>query len=180
MSRRVATQRRARLGGAELALADPLLERIESSEREVFLRRRAELAPLPPVAERSSLAEPPWMKQIEQLARQLQVYCYHPKLSRWSARGWPDLSLLGKRALWIECKADDGQLTEEQVRVIDLMLACGLEVHVLRPWHGLRLVADILTGQAAGGASRCRPASALRRGGEAATVAPTSDPGGEP
>lgn len=153
--RRVRTQRSVRLGGAELPLADSILEQVEASDRAAYLTRRAQLAPLPPVAERTELAETPFQRQIEGLAKRLQVYCYHPKLSRWSERGWPDLSLLGRRALWIECKDDDGQLTEKQVEVIDRMIGCGLEVHVVRPWHGLQVVADILTGTGAQGPTRC-------------------------
>ncbi len=160
--RRVKTQRAVSLGGTELPLADALLERVEADEHAAYLRRRDELAPLPPRAERSTLAEQAWQAQIERVCRTLQVYCYHPKLSRWSERGWPDLSILAQRALWIECKTDAGVLTEGQVLVIDRMLACGLEVHVLRPWHGLQYVAEVLTSSASGdgfwGPTRCRPA----------------------
>lgn len=146
--RRVAAQRGVRLGGRELPLDSELLERAAKLERSAYLARRAELAPLPPVAERSGTTETAWQAQIVRLAQQLGFYVYHPKLSRWSERGWPDLSLLGRRALWIECKDDDGQLTEKQVEVVDRMRACGLEVHVLRPWHGLQRVAEVLQGVA--------------------------------
>ena len=78
------------------------------------------------------------------LAQRLGFYVYHPKLSRWSERGWPDLSLLGTRALWLECKRDDTHLSEKQVEVMQRMRACGLEVHVVRPWHGLEAVAELL------------------------------------
>jgi hypothetical protein len=139
----------ARLGGQELPLGSVVLEQAAQAERAEYLRRRAELAPLPPVAERSSMAEKAWQKQVVALATRLGFYVYHPQLSRWSARGWPDLSLLGSRALWIECKDDGGQLTEPQVEVIGRMRSCGLEAYVLRPWHGLDRVAAILqfTGQ---------------------------------
>jgi hypothetical protein len=142
--RRVATQRTARLGGRELPLDAAVLAEVEAQERAAYLARRAEIAPLPPQAERGKLLEGHWQKQVVAVAQRLGYYVYHPKLSRWSERGWPDLSLLGRRALWVELKADDGQLTEKQVEVIDRMLACGLEVHVWRPWHGLELVAEVL------------------------------------
>lgn len=146
--RRTATQRRARLGGTELELGSGLLDQVAAAEAAEYHRWRAELAPLPPKAERGTIAETPWQRQIVTLAERLGFYVYHPKLSRWSARGWPDLSLLGNRgrALWIECKTDEGQLTEAQCEVISRMLACQLEVHVLRPWHGLERVAAILQG----------------------------------
>ena len=97
-----------------------------------------------PAAERSSTSEAAWQAQVVRLAQRLGFYVYHPKLSRWSERGWPDLSLLGTRALWLECKRDDTHLSEKQVEVMQRMRACGLEVHVVRPWHGLEAVAELL------------------------------------
>lgn len=134
----------ARVGGQALPLDSPILTEVAAAERREYLRARAALAPLPPVAERGRMIEAHWQKQVTTLAKRLGFYVYHPKLSRWSARGWPDLSLLGSRALWIECKDDDGQLTEAQVEVIGRMRACGLEVHVMRPWHSLEHVAEVL------------------------------------
>lgn len=153
--RRVRTQRAVRLGGIELSLDSPILVEAEAAEQAAYRKRRLELAPLPPSPERSQTREGPWQTTIMTVARSLDWYVYHPHLSRWSERGWPDLSLLGSRALWFELKDDHAHLTDKQVGVIDRMIACGLEVHVLRPWHGLQLVADILTGQAASGPSRC-------------------------
>lgn len=134
----------ARVGGQALPLGSVVLQQVAASDRQAYLRLRAELAPLPPVAERGRMIEAAWQKQVVTLAKALGFYVYHPKLSRWSARGWPDLSLLGSRALWIECKDDDGQLTEPQCEVIGRMRACGLEVHVFRPWHTLEQVTEVL------------------------------------
>lgn len=134
----------ARVGGQALPLDSAVLQQVAAADRQAYLALRAELAPLPPVAERGRMLEAHWQKQVVTLAKRLGFYVYHPKLSRWSARGWPDLSLLGSRALWIECKDDDGQLTEAQCEVIGRMRACGLEVHVLRPWHTLEAVAAVL------------------------------------
>jgi hypothetical protein len=145
VSRRKPPRIAARLGGAELPLE--VLAQVEREARAEYLRRRSELAPLPPAGERSSTGETVWQKQIIEVATRLGWWSYHPHLSRWSQRGWPDLSLLHRqrrRALWIECKRDDTHLTPEQVQVVDMMLACGLEVHVLRPWHGLERVAEVL------------------------------------
>jgi hypothetical protein len=143
----VASGRRVRLGGRELPPGSPVLEAVTAADRAVYLRRRAELAPLPPPRERSDTTEAAWQAQVVALATTLGYWSYHPFLSRWSERGWPDLSLLHtgrRRALWLELKRDDTHLTEPQVAVIDMMLGCGLEVHVLRPWHGLERVAAIL------------------------------------
>lgn len=144
MSRR---RQAARLGGTELPLGSSVLDVVAAREREAYLRRREELAPRPPIAQRSTMSEGAWQRQVVELATTLGYYVYHPKLSRWSARGWPDLSLLGSRALWLECKTDAGHLTEGQVEVIDRMLACGLEVHTVRPSHGLDYVASLLQSQ---------------------------------
>ncbi len=137
-----------RIGGQEVGIGATVIERVVQEERAAYLVRRAELAPLPPVAERGKMLEREWQKQIVAVATRIGWYSYHPHLSKWSARGWPDLSLLHgqrHRALWIEVKDDDGNLSTEQVKVIDLMLASGLEVHVCRPHHGLDHVAQLLS-----------------------------------
>lgn len=136
-----------RIGGQDLELGSSVADQVAAQDRAAYLRLRAELAPLPPPAERSKVREGPWQRQVVQLARRLGLYVYHPQLSMHSERGWPDLSLLGSRALWIECKSDDGQLTEKQCEVIVRMRRCGLEVHVFRPWHGLGVVAAVLQSQ---------------------------------
>jgi hypothetical protein len=145
--RRVAAPRRGRVGGQELERGSPILEEVEARARAAYLRRRLELAPLPPAGQRSSMAEGAWQKKVVALARRLGWWAYHPHLSLHSERGWPDLSLLHEgrgRALWAELKTDAGHLTEKQVEVIDLMRTCGLEVHVWRPWHTLEAVAEEL------------------------------------
>lgn len=135
-----------RIGGVELGLSDDVAEAARKASAAEDLAERRALAPLPPRGQRSSMTEKVWQGQIIELARrQLGWFVYHPFLSQHSERGWPDLSLLGTRALWIECKTDTGELTAAQAKVIRLMRANDLEVYVLRPWHGLQLVADILT-----------------------------------
>lgn len=61
---------------------------------------------------------------------------YHPQLSKWSERGWPDLAMARRRDgrfLLAELKAERGVVSARQVAVIDLLRACGVEVHVFRP-----------------------------------------------
>jgi hypothetical protein len=145
--RRIAAQRSARLGGQELELGSAVLEQLADEGRRAYLRRRLELAPLPPPAERSSTTEAAWQRQVLELARRLGWWAYHPHLSLHSERGWPDLSMLHERrgrALFVELKTDRGHLSERQVEVVERMRACGLEVHVWRPWHTLELVAEEL------------------------------------
>lgn len=143
----VRARRAVRIGGRELDIDSPVIETVAKIDRAAYLKRRLELAPLPPVKERSLVTELAWQNQIVKVATQLHYWTHHPKLSKYSSRGVPDLFLLHEglhRALWIECKDDDGHLSEFQVEVIDRMRACGLEVHVLRPWHGLDAVARLL------------------------------------
>lgn len=139
----------ARLAGQELAPDSPVLAQVAEAERAAYLTQRMLLAPLPPAAERGGMTEAAWQRQVVALLAQLGCWVYHPKLSRWSEQGWPDLSVLHERrgrAFWLELKTDSGQLTETQVRVQQRMLACGLEVHTLRPWHTLERVAQLVTG----------------------------------
>lgn len=146
-ARRIAAQRSTRLGGQVLELGSPILEEVARQARLAYLARRAELAPLPPVAERSSVSEGRWQAQVLEVAHRLGYWSHHPHLSKFSSRGVPDLFLLheGKRrAAWAELKDDHKHLSEFQVEVIDRMRACGLEVHVWRPWHGLEAVAEEL------------------------------------
>jgi hypothetical protein len=52
------------------------------------------------------------------------------------AKGWPDLVLVHWRyaaLLFVELKADRGQVTADQGRVHDVLIAAGLEVRVWRP-----------------------------------------------
>lgn len=145
--RRIAAQRRMTMGGQQFELGSSVLERALEEERAVYLRRRLELAPLPPVSQRSDMREAAWQRQVVEVATRLDYWSHHPHLSQYSSRGVPDLFLLHegrRRALWLELKDDHKHLSEFQVEVIDRMRACGLEVHVLRPWHGLERVAEVL------------------------------------
>ena len=59
--------------------------------------------------------------------------------------GWPDLFILndrpnakGPRAYWMELKREDGEVSEEQVKMHALLRACGIPGVVIRP-SNLRL-----------------------------------------
>lgn len=78
---------------------------------------------------------------------------YHPMLSKWSERGWPDLTMVRvrrgiRRLLFAELKSDRGQVTPRQAQVLALLrhlegkwmiaqdpshLMLHVEVHVWRP-----------------------------------------------
>lgn len=141
--------RQVRLGGRELGERDELAAEAVRLERAEYLRRRAELAPVPPLLERSPKSETVWQGEVVRLAERLGWWVYHPKLSKWSQRGWLDLSMLHEQrglALFVELKDDDGTLTEPQVRCIERLEAAGLAWAVWRPWHGLERVAAVLQG----------------------------------
>lgn len=142
--RRMRKRQAYRVGGQELDLGNPVLAQVAHEERASYLLQRSELAPLPPVAERSRMTEKAWQKAVVEVLVRHHYFVYHPQLSKWSARGWPDLSCLGRRAVFLELKDDHKTLSEEQVKVILAMRACGLEVHVLRPHDGLERVAELV------------------------------------
>jgi hypothetical protein len=125
----------------------PIGESAEAATRRAYLARRRELAPLPAAQSMTGMSEAQWQAMVVRAARALGWYVYHPHLSTYSERGWPDLSLLHLHrgaALFIEVKSDSGHLSEEQVFVIDRMLAAGLRVVVSRPADGLESVGRLL------------------------------------
>lgn len=86
---------------------------------------------------KSAVTEAQFLRQVKDLAKLLGWdFAYHPFLSKWSERGWPDLALARRRDgrfLLAELKRDTGKLTDHQSEVIDLLRACGLAVFVWRP-----------------------------------------------
>ncbi|MHB8398405.1 MAG: VRR-NUC domain-containing protein [Candidatus Limnocylindrales bacterium] len=96
---------------------------------------------LPPITEAA------FQKQVMDLAKLLGWDLrYHPFLSKWSERGWPDLALARRRDgrfLLAELKAEKGKLSDRQAEVIDLLVACGVPVYVWRPSQ-LEQIAEVL------------------------------------
>jgi hypothetical protein len=84
------------------------------------------------------------LEQVRQLARMLGWMTYHPHLSKWSERGWPDVVVCRPpRVLFLELKSETGRVTAEQTQWIDALRACGLDARVVRP-SGLDEIAEIL------------------------------------
>lgn len=79
--------------------------------------------------------EAQFLRQIRDLAKILGWETYHPFLSRWSERGFPDIVLCRPpRLILAELKTDTGRTTEAQVRWGELLAACpGVEYHLWRP-----------------------------------------------
>lgn len=59
------------------------------------------------------------------------------------AAGWPDLSLVRERLLFIECKAAKGALSPSQALWLDSLLKAGCEAYIVRP-DDLEAIQDVL------------------------------------
>jgi hypothetical protein len=60
---------------------------------------------------------------------------YHPRLSKWSERGWPDLAMVrAPRLVLAELKSEKGTVTGPQQVWLDELGRCpAVEVHLWRP-----------------------------------------------
>lgn len=92
---------------------------------------RAEKAP--------PLTEKAFQRQVVELAKLLGWRCYHPFLSKWSERGFPDLTLVrGQRLVFAELKTDHGKVSSFQAEWQGLLAEVsrgnpGVEVYLWRP-----------------------------------------------
>jgi hypothetical protein len=91
------------------------------------------------------MTERDFQRQVLDLARILGWQAYHPALSKWSERGWPDLALVRPpRLVFAELKAEAGKVTEHQARWLALLRACpGVEAYLWRPSE-LEAIAAVL------------------------------------
>ena len=81
------------------------------------------------------VTEAAFLRQVRDLARILGWATYHPFLSRWSERGFPDLTLVRPpRVILAELKTEHGKTTPDQDRWLGLLGACpGVETFLWRP-----------------------------------------------
>lgn len=81
------------------------------------------------------LSEADFQRQVLDLARILGWSAYHPMLSKWSERGWPDLALVRPpRLVFIELKRETGKTTPHQDRWLSMLGACPqVETYLFRP-----------------------------------------------
>ncbi len=91
------------------------------------------------------ITEADFLRQVRNLARIFGWATYHPFLSKWSEKGWPDLTLIRPpRIVLAELKAEKGRVSEEQRRWLGMLGACpGVETFLWRP-SDLERVAEIL------------------------------------
>lgn len=84
------------------------------------------------------LTERQFQAQVIELARIRGWRVYHPFLSKWSERGFPDLTMVRRRdgrLLFAELKSEKGVVSDAQAEWIDLLLAVtgNVDVFVWRP-----------------------------------------------
>jgi hypothetical protein len=82
------------------------------------------------------LTEKAFQGQVIGLAKTLGWEVYHPFLSVFSERGWPDLSMVHEgrgRLLFAELKSDTGKLTKHQEKWLRLLRAAGAECYLWKP-----------------------------------------------
>ena len=81
-----------------------------------------------------AITEAEFQRQVIDLAHILGWVVYHPMLSKWSERGWPDLSMVRPpRLVFAELKRESGKTTEHQDRWLALLGATCAEVYLWRP-----------------------------------------------
>ena len=83
----------------------------------------------PPLTERD------FQRQVLDLAGILGWLVYHPFLSKWSERGFPDLTLVRPpRVVFAELKRDGGRPTPAQAEWLGVLGLChGVETYLWRP-----------------------------------------------
>ncbi len=84
---------------------------------------------------RLTLTERDFQRQVLDLAGILGWTIYHPMLSKWSERGWPDLSMVRPpRFIVAELKRETGKTSPDQDRWLEMLGSCpGIEVYLWRP-----------------------------------------------
>ena len=91
------------------------------------------------------LREADFQRQVLDLARIFGWRAYHPMLSKWSERGFPDLTLIRPpRVVFAELKRAKGLTTVFQDEWAQLLSACpGVEYFLWRP-DDLDAIAELL------------------------------------
>ena len=91
------------------------------------------------------LTERQFQSQVVDLARLFNWRIYHPFLSKWSEKGYPDLTLVRPpRLVFAELKREGGRPTAVQTEWLDLLGQCvGVESYLWRP-ADLEAIAECL------------------------------------
>lgn len=88
-----------------------------------------------------AMTEKQWQGWVIRVAKQFGWFYYHPYDSRKSVPGYPDLTLLRERTIFVELKTEHGTLSKEQEKWRDRIQACsGVEYYLWRPRHWRKVV----------------------------------------
>lgn len=82
---------------------------------------------------KTAATEKQWMSQVIELAKLTGWATYHPFLSIHSERGFPDLTLVRERLIFVELKAEKGKLSSDQTKWIERLKAAKQEVYCWKP-----------------------------------------------
>ncbi len=80
-------------------------------------------------------SEKDFLSQLKDLAKIYHWRLYHPFLSKWSERGYPDITLVRPpRIIFAELKREKGVLSPSQEEWAELLRACpGVEYYQWKP-----------------------------------------------
>ena len=81
----------------------------------------------------AAMSEAEWQASLIKSAKELGYKAYHTYRSVKSERGFPDLVLVGRRVLFIECKTQKGKATDAQRDWLHALKAAGELGYVWRP-----------------------------------------------
>jgi len=82
------------------------------------------------------ITEKQFEAQVKDLAKVFHADAYyHPFLSTWSVKGFPDLTIIRvPRLIFAELKTETGKISPEQQKWHDLLNQCtSIEAHIWRP-----------------------------------------------
>lgn len=92
------------------------------------------------------ITEKQFEAQVKDLGKILHVdKFYHPFLSKWSEKGFPDCTIIKvPKLIFMELKSEKGQLTPAQKEWLDLLNQCtSVEAYCFKP-HQIEEIAEIL------------------------------------
>lgn len=98
-------------------------------------RADGRVARCPTCTHEPKLTEKDWQRRVTNYATIRGWLVYHPLISRGSAPGWPDLTMVRDgKIIFAELKTDTGRLSRDQTIWLDkLAKVPTIEVHVWRP-----------------------------------------------
>ena len=80
-----------------------------------------------------TVTEKDFTAAVRDLAKLFGWRWYHPFLSKWSEKGYPDVTLVRERIIFAELKTDTGKLTPSQEEWLAALKDASAETYVWRP-----------------------------------------------